>query len=41
MSRRRTNKDNIDNLKRKKGVLFREEPQMDSLKAQVENFSEG
>ena len=41
MSRRRTNKDNIANLKRKKGLLFMEEPQVDSLKARVKDLLEG
>lgn len=40
MSRTRTNKDNMANLKRKKGVLFVKEPQVDSLKARVEDLLE-
>lgn len=40
MSRTRTNKDNMANLKRKKGVLFMKEPQVDSLKARVEDLLE-
>jgi len=41
VSRTRTNKDNMANLKRKKGVLFMKEPQVDSLKARVEDLLEG
>jgi len=40
VSRTRTNKDNMANLKRKKGVLFVKEPQVDSLKARVEDLLE-